>query len=53
MNLNKEIKRLKKQIDNLTEKAQCKECGKTLFLFDDKFIYVKCKGCKSVNQFKK
>jgi len=50
-NLKKEIKALKKEIYNLTEKAQCKKCGKTLFMYDKNYVYVKCKHCKEVNQF--
>ena len=49
--LKKEIKDLKKEINKLLTKASCKSCGKTLFMFDDNYLYVKCKHCKEVNQF--
>jgi len=53
MTLQEEIENLKGQIEELTKIASCKSCGKTLFKHDDNYIYIKCKHCKEVNQFKK
>lgn len=49
--LQKEILSLKKQIKDLTKKGQCKGCHKTLFFYDENYLYVKCGRCKEVNQF--
>jgi len=51
MSLQTEINELKQQVQDLTNKAQCKGCGKTLFFYDKNYIYIKCKHCKDTNQF--
>jgi phage FluMu protein Com len=51
MNLKKEIKDLKREINKLVDKASCRKCGKTLFMYDGNYVYVKCKHCKEISQF--
>ena len=49
--LNKEISSLKSDIEGLLDKGSCSGCHKTLFFYDDNYLYVKCKHCKKVNQY--
>jgi hypothetical protein len=50
MNINDEVLNLKKEIDEITTKEEC-VCGKTLFFYDEKFIYLKCKNCGKIDKF--
>jgi len=50
-NFNQEIDNLKKDIETVSKKEVC-QCGKTLFYYDDKYIYIKCRQCKIVHKFK-
>lgn len=52
MSISEEIKSLKEEIKQVVNKEEC-VCGKTLFFYDEKFIYLKCRGCGKVNKFKR
>jgi LSD1 subclass zinc finger protein len=49
--INKEIELVRNEIEALVKKAYCSSCHKTLFFYDGKRIFIKCKHCKTVTQF--
>lgn len=52
MSIKDDVKQLKEQINEVVFKEEC-ECGKTLFFYDEEFIYIKCKGCGKIDKFKR
>ncbi len=49
MELEQQINDLQNEIDQIIRKGKCK-CGKTLYFYDDKYIYIKCKFCNEVEK---
>jgi hypothetical protein len=52
MSIKSEVKTLKKEIDKIVNKSEC-NCGKTLFFYDNEYIYVKCRYCGEIKKFKR
>jgi len=52
MSIKNEIRTLKQEIDRIVNKSEC-QCGKTLFFYDDEYIYIKCRHCGEVKKFKR
>jgi len=46
------IKELQKEIESVVNKEKC-FCGKTLFFYDETYIYIKCKHCGKTKKFKR
>ncbi len=52
MNLKTQIDSLKSEIESVSKKEEC-VCGKTLFFYDDEYIYIKCRKCSTTKKFKR
>ncbi len=52
MNINNEVKVLKQEIKEIVNKSEC-QCGKTLFFYDKKYIYIKCRHCGEIKKFER